>query len=50
MMAVEPASKGKGSLPSNSMHGAIWFLFDSITEYTVTRNQVQDLSNSDIDL
>jgi hypothetical protein len=50
MTAVNPASRGEGSLLGNSMHGAIWFLSDSITEYTVTRDQVQELGNSNIDL
>jgi hypothetical protein len=50
MTAVEPAGSGKGSLLSNSMCGAIQFLSDSITEYTVTGDQVQELVNSDIDL
>jgi hypothetical protein len=45
MTAVEPAGRGEGSLVSNSMHGAIRFLSDSITEYTVTRDQVQELGN-----
>jgi hypothetical protein len=49
MTAVEPAGRGEGSLVSNSMHGAIRFLSDSITEYTVTRDQVQELGNYDID-
>jgi hypothetical protein len=50
MTAVEPAGRGEGSLLSNSMCGAIQFLSDSITEYAVTRDQVQELGNSDIDL
>jgi hypothetical protein len=50
MTAVEPAGSCEGSLLGNSMCGAIQFLSDSITEYTVTRDQVQELSDSDIDL
>jgi hypothetical protein len=50
MTAVEPAGRGKGSLLSNSMCGAIQFLSDSITEYAVTGDQVQELGDSDIDL